>query len=76
MEAQRQELGVGDRIDVGVVGTRAVPRHEQWHRLVQVVHDRRMPLVEHAVDCFSGFVRLLMRVAIDVDEGVFGPIRG
>jgi len=34
-----------------------------------------MPLVKHAVDCFGRLVSLLMGIAIDIDEGVFGPVR-
>ena len=70
-----KEFGVGNRIDVRIVGTGAVPTHEQRRRLVQIVHDRRMPLVEHAVHGFRGFMGLLMGVAIDIDESVLRPIR-
>jgi len=34
-----------------------------------------MPFVKHAVNGPSGFVSLLMGVAIYIDEGVFGPVR-
>ena len=43
---------------------------------MQVVHDRGMPLMKHAVHGFCGFVRLLVGVAVDVDECVLGPVRG
>ena len=70
-----QKFGVGDGIDVGVVRAGAVPGHQEGHAFVQVMDDGGMPFVKHAVDGFGGFVSLLMGVAIDVHEGVFGPVR-
>ena len=43
---------------------------------MQIVDDRGVPLVEHAVNGFGGFVSLLVGVAVDVDEGVLRPVRG
>ena len=74
VEAQRKELRISDRIDVRIVGTGAVPAHEQRHRFVQVMHDRRMPLMKHPVHRLCSFVSLLMRVAVDVDERVLRPV--
>ena len=74
VEAHREEFGVGDGIDVGVVGAGAVPGHHERRAFVQVVDDGGMPLVEHAVHGFGGFVGLLVGVAVDVDEGVLRPV--
>ena len=74
VEAQRLELAEGDRIDVRVVRSGAVPRHEQRHALVQIVHDRRMPFEEHARHGPRALVHQLVRIAIDVDESVLRPV--
>ena len=58
-----------------VVGAGAVPGHQQRDRFVQVVHDGGVPLVEHAVHRLRGLVRLLVGVAVDVDERVLRPVR-
>ena len=75
VKAQRQEFAEGDGVDVGIVGTGAVPGHEQRHALVQVVHDHGMPIEEHPADGLGGLVRELVRIAVDVHERVLGPVR-
>ena len=74
VKAQLQKLGVSDGIDVRVVGARAVPGHQERLAFVQIVHDGGMPIVKHAVHGLGGLVRLLVSVAIDIDEGVLRPV--
>ena len=74
VEAHLEELAVRDRIDVRVVGPGAVPGHQERHRLMQVVDDRRVPFVEHPVHRPGRLVGLLVRIAVDVDEGVLRPV--
>ena len=42
---------------------------------MKIVDYRGMPFLKHAVNGPSGFVSLLMGVAIYIDERVFGPVR-
>ena len=70
VEGELEPLGVGERIDVGVERVGAVPGHQQRHALVQVVDHLRVPVEEHAEHRAGGLMHLLVRVAIDVDEGV------
>ena len=42
---------------------------------MQIVHHRRVPLVKHPVDSLGSLMRLLMRVAVDIDKGVLRPVR-
>src|SRR5205807_6982406 len=44
--------------------------------LVQVVDHLRVPLAEHVKHRAGGLVDLLVRVAVDVDEGVLRPVGG
>ena len=74
VKAQLQKLGVSDGIDVRVVGAGAVPGHQEGFAFVQIVHDRGMPLVKHAVHGLGGLVGLLVSVTIDIDEGVLRPV--
>ena len=74
VEAQLEELAVGDGVDVRVVGAGAVPGEQEGNGLVQVVHDRRVVLVEHAVHGPGGLVHLLVGVAVDVHERVLRPV--
>src|SRR6516164_9991468 len=76
MEAESEEFGVGDGINVGIVGARAVPTHEEGNGFVEIVNNDGMPFVEHAVNGFSGLLGLLMGVAVDIHVNVFAPIRG
>ena len=64
-----------DRIEVDVVRPRAVPGVQQRDRLVQVVHDLRVVLVEHPVHGLRDLQRLLVRVAVVVVEDVVAPVR-
>ncbi len=41
---------------------------------MEIVNHGGMPLVEHAVDGFGGFLSLLVCVAIDVHKNVFAPV--
>ena len=75
VKAQRQEFAEGDGIDVGIVGSGAVPGHQQRHAFVQIVHDHGVPFEEHAADGLGGLVRQLVRIAVDVHERVLGPVR-
>src|SRR5437762_12638778 len=74
MEAELEPLGVGERIDVLVDRAGAVPGDKQRDALVQVVDYLRVPLAEHVKHRAGGLVDLLVRVAVDVDEGVLRPV--
>jgi hypothetical protein len=74
VKAERQKLAVGDGINVGVVRAGSVPRHHQRHAFVQIVNNRRVPLVKHAMHGLGGFVCLLVSVTIDVDERILRPV--
>jgi hypothetical protein len=74
VEAQLQTLVVGERVDVLVDRPGAVPGHEQRHALVHVVDHLRMPGPHHAEHGLGGRVHLLVRIAVDVDKGVFRPV--
>src|SRR6266480_3295306 len=74
MEAQLEAFGVSERIDILVDRPGAIPGHQQRHALVQIVDHLRMPLTEHAEHRLGGLVNLLVRVAVDVDEGVLRPV--
>ena len=74
MKAEFKKFSIGNRINVGVVRPGAVPRHQQGHTLMQVVHHGWVPLIKHSVHGFCGFVGLLMRIAVDIDEGVLRPV--
>ena len=75
MKAELEEFRVGDGIDVGVVWTGTVPGHHEGRAFMKIVDNGGMPFVKHAVNGLGGFVSLLMGVAIDIDEGVLGPVR-
>ena len=76
VKTQFEKLGVGDGIDIGVVGAGAVPGYQKGHAFVKIMDHRGMPFVKHAVNGFGGFVSLLVSVAIDVHESILGPVRG
>ena len=71
-----EKFGVGDGIDIGVVGAGAVPGQQKGDAFVKVMDHGGMPFVKHAVNGFGGFVSLLVSVTIDVHVSVFGPVRG
>ena len=71
MKTEFKKFSVSNGINIWVVGTCAVPSHQEWRAFVQIVNHRRVPLMKHTVHSFGGLVRLLMRVTIDVDKGVF-----
>ena len=75
VERGLEPLGDRDRIEVHVVRAGAVPRVEQRDRLVEVVHGRRVVVVEHPVDGLRQLQGLLVRVAVVVVEDVEAPVR-
>jgi hypothetical protein len=75
LEREGEHLADDYRIDVRVERAGAVPGLEQGDRLVQVVHHRRVVLEEHPVHGARRGERLLVRVAVDVDEDVAAPVR-
>jgi len=74
VKTEFQKFAVGDGVNVGVIGTCAVPGHHQGRAFVQIVHDCGMPLMKHAVHRLCGFVRLLVSITVDVHEGVSRPV--
>ena len=74
VKAHLQALVVTHGIDVVVDWTGAVPGDEKRDAFVQIVHDLRMPLEEHALHRLGGLVRELNGVTIDVDHGVARPV--
>src|SRR5713101_8197753 len=76
MKAELEEFRIGDGINVGVVGAGAIPGHQERDAFMKVVDDGGMPFVKHAVNGLGGFVSLLVGVAVDVHEGVLGPVGG
>ncbi len=74
VEAHFQALVVGERVDVFVGRSRAVPSDQQRDAFVQIVHDGRMPVEEHALDRLGRLMGQLSGISIDVDECVLGPV--
>src|SRR4029453_6846246 len=74
MKTYLQKFGVGDGIDIRVVGPSAVPGHKHGRAFVQIVHNGRVPFMKHTMNGLGGFMTLLMCVAIDVAERVLSPV--
>jgi len=57
-----------------VYGVGAIPGEEHGDALVQVVDHLRVPVEHHAEHGLGGRVDHLVRIAVDVDEGVVRPV--
>ena len=69
------QLAEQDRIEIGVLGRLAAEGIQKRHRLVQVVHDRRMPL-QVEIEQIAGAVPRVVDVPVVVVKNVLSPIRG
>ena len=57
VKTKLQTLVVGQRIDVRIDRSGAIPGQQQRHAFVQVVNDRGVPLQHDPLDGFRGLVR-------------------